>query len=251
MTTPDLSRFAALADVHGNADALAAVLADIDAQGIETIINLGDHVSGPLAPREAIELILSRPGMISVRGNHDRWVAEASIETGASDRHARAELSQEHLLWLAALPPTRRIGDVYLCHATPRDDNRYWLEEATPAGEVVFRGLAGIAREAVGVDAGLILCAHSHIARRVDLPDGRVIVNPGSVGCPGYSDEAPYPHVVQTGTPLASYAVIERRGGDWATAFRQVPYDTTRMAEAARAAGREDWARAVATGWLR
>ncbi|MBL8561144.1 MAG: metallophosphoesterase family protein, partial [Gemmobacter sp.] len=41
-------RFAAIADIHGNADALAAVLADIDAQGITEIVNLGDLLSGPL-----------------------------------------------------------------------------------------------------------------------------------------------------------------------------------------------------------
>ena len=78
-----------------------------------------------------------------------------------------------------------------------------------------------------------------------------MIVNPGSVGCPGYEDVEPFPHVVQTGTPLASYAVAERRGEAWATSFRQVPYDPARMAGIARAAGREGWARAVATGWLR
>ena len=96
-----------------------------------------------------------------------------------------------------------------------------------------------------------MLCAHTHLPRRVDLPDGRVIVNPGSVGCPAYEDADPVPHVVQTGTPLAGYAVIERRGEAWATSFRQVPYDPSRMAGIARAAGREGWARAVSTGWLR
>ncbi|MDF2234918.1 metallophosphoesterase family protein [Albimonas sp. CAU 1670] len=251
MTDFNLDRFAVIADVHGNADALAAVLADVDGLGIGSIFNLGDHVSGPLAPAEALALTMGRAGMISVRGNHDRWVVAGGANMYPSDRIAREDLSQAQLEWLAALPATRRVGDVFLCHGTPRDDLEYWLETVTPEGHVVFRGLPEIARAAVGVDAGLALCAHTHLPRRVDLPDGRVILNPGSVGCPAYEDVEPYPHVVQTGTPLATYAVVERRGTAWATSVRQVPYDPARMAEAARAAGREGWARAVSTGWLR
>ena len=49
-------RFAVISDIHGNSDALAAVLADIDALQIETIINLGDHLSGPLAARETADM---------------------------------------------------------------------------------------------------------------------------------------------------------------------------------------------------
>ncbi|MGR3782323.1 MAG: metallophosphoesterase family protein [Albimonas sp.] len=251
MSDFDLDRFAVIADVHGNADALAAVLADIDGLGIRSIFNLGDHVSGPLAPRETIELTMARAGMISVRGNHDRWVVAGGENMYPSDRFAREQLDAAQLAWLEALPATRRVGDVFLCHGAPRDDLEYWLETVTPQGDVVFRGLAEIARAAVGVDAGLALCAHTHLPRRVDLPDGRVILNPGSVGCPAYEDTDPYPHVVQTGTPLASYAVVERRGEAWATSFRQVPYDPARMAAVARTEGREGWARAVSTGWLR
>lgn len=63
--TPD--RFAAIADIHGNADALAAVLRDIDAQGVAAIVNLGDHLSGPLAAAETLALIRARPYPCVVR----------------------------------------------------------------------------------------------------------------------------------------------------------------------------------------
>jgi diadenosine tetraphosphatase ApaH/serine/threonine PP2A family protein phosphatase len=60
-----------------------------------------------------------------------------------------------------------------------------------------------------GITERLILCAHTHIARGVQLRDGRLIVNPGSVGCPGYHDIHPFPHVMEAGTPAARYAILE------------------------------------------
>jgi predicted phosphodiesterase len=47
-------KFAAIADVHGNCVALEAVLADIAANGITEVVNLGDHVSGPLERDERL-----------------------------------------------------------------------------------------------------------------------------------------------------------------------------------------------------
>ena len=52
-------RFAAIADVHGNYLALEAVLADIRAQGISDIVNLGDMLSGPLDARRTIEILMT------------------------------------------------------------------------------------------------------------------------------------------------------------------------------------------------
>jgi hypothetical protein len=53
-------KFAAIADVHGNCVALEAVLADIAALGISDVVNLGDHVSGPLEPRRTVDLLMQR-----------------------------------------------------------------------------------------------------------------------------------------------------------------------------------------------
>ena len=50
------------------------------------------------------------------------------------------------------------------------------------------------------------------------------------------------------GTPHASYAILDRRGSDWAVSFRRIPYDTTRAA--ARAQARPDWVAALSTGRL-
>ena len=247
--TPD--RFAAIADIHGNADALAAVLCDIDAQGISTIVNLGDHLSGPLDAAGTLALIRSR-GMTSIRGNHDRWLVEQSPEEmGRSDRAAHAQLTAADLDWLAALPPTVRLGEeVFLCHATPGDDLTYWLETVTPEGAVTPRPRGEVAAMLGGITAPLVLCGHTHVPRAVRI-GAQMIVNPGSVGQQGYEDDAPVPHVMQTGTPDASYAILERSPAGWSVTFRRVPYDSSRMAACALAEGREDWAQMVETGWWR
>jgi diadenosine tetraphosphatase ApaH/serine/threonine PP2A family protein phosphatase len=245
-------RFAAVADVHGNYLALEAVIADIRAQGIETIVDLGDIASGALDARRTMDTMMAL-GAVHVRGNHDRYLIDRPPEKmGSWDRPAHAQLGERHLDWLRALPQSRVFRDqVFLCHATPASDEVYWLETVLPDGTVRMATLEAIEKVAGDVAQRLILCAHSHIARAVRLRDGRLIVNPGSVGCPGYRDSHPYPHVMEAGTPDARYAVLELVDGDWRVAFRHVPYDHRAMADLALRNGKPELASALATGWVR
>lgn len=247
----DTNRFAIIADIHSNSDALQAVLQDISDQGIKSVVNLGDHLSGPMAARETAELLFSHD-MPSIRGNHDRWLVENKREDMTSiDGAAFDQLDARHLDWLQELQPTLWLSeDVFACHGTPNSDTTYWMEKVSPEGEVVLRSQGEVSSEAAGIKASLFLCGHTHLPRRMDLPDGSVILNPGSVGCPGYIDDTPVHHVVQTGTSAACYAVVERTAGGWATAFRHVPYDPSRMIELARAANHPNWEGRLATGWV-
>ncbi len=245
-------RFAAIADVHGNYLALEAVLADIRAQGIDDIVNLGDMASGPLDARRTLDIMMTM-NATSVRGNHDRYLTDYKLDDmWPSDRLAHGQLDAAHLDWLRALPLEAMYrGDVYLCHATPTDDNTYWMEAVTSDGTIHMAAIEDIEAKAAGIGQSLILCAHTHIPRAVRLRDGRMIVNPGSVGCPGYRDVTPYPHLMQTGTPDACYAILQREVGDWQVTFRHVPYDHDAMAALARQNERPEWASALATGWIR
>ncbi|MEL7281368.1 MAG: metallophosphoesterase family protein [Pseudomonadota bacterium] len=247
----DAERFAVIADIHSNSDALEAVLRDISALGIKSVVNLGDHLSGPMAARETAELLLAH-ALPSIRGNHDRWLVENKREEMISiDGAAFDQLEESHLSWLRDLPPTLWLSeDIFACHGTPNSDTTYWMEKVSPEGEVVLRSREEVSSEASGIKASLLLCGHTHLPRRMDLPDGRVILNPGSVGCPGYVDDAPVRHVVQTGTSAACYAVVEKMVGGWATGFRHVPYDPSRMIELAKAADHPNWEGRLATGWV-
>lgn len=242
-------RFAAIADIHGNIDALDAVLSDIAAHGIVDIVNLGDHVSGPLeARRTADRLMASR--ILSIKGDQDRKLVELH-QAGGSPRVDYKQLTGVHLEWLASLPLTHiYAGDIFLCHGSPISDTRYWLDRVSKEGTIEATPLADVEPDAQNIAASLILCAHTHIPRVVRLGDSRVVVNPGSVGCPGYTGALPVPHTVETGTPDACYAILERTLSSWQVTFRYVPYDTRAMSELAARNGQPAWASAIATGWI-
>jgi predicted phosphodiesterase len=245
-------RFAAIADIHGNHAALKAVLDDIAARGIRDVVNLGDCFSGPLEADKTgdLLLLLDMNTERTVRGNHDRYLIEKTADQlEASDAHAHRQMSPRHFDWLRKLPFSMVWRDeIFLCHATPKDDNLYWLETVSPQGHVTLRPQGEIEALAEGVEQSLILCGHSHIPRIVSLSEGRLIVNPGSVGCPAYDDDAPFHHKVETGHAMASYAVIEKTEHGWTPIFRNVAYDHMAMSRLAAENGRAEWASALATG---
>ena len=82
---------------------------------------------------------------------------------GSWERPAHAQLEQRHLDWLRAVPATPVFRDqVFLCHATPEDDEVYWLETVLPDGAVRMSALETIEKHAQGITQSLILCAHTH-----------------------------------------------------------------------------------------
>jgi predicted phosphodiesterase len=241
-------RVAVVSDIHGNLAALEAVLADIALRSVDAIVNLGDAVSGPLFPAECADRLMPL-GFPTVRGNHERQLlTQATGQMSPSDRYAASCLRSEHRAWLAGFPEMLLLfDDVLLTHGTPANDSDYLLDT------VDENGLRAATREEVearttGTDAAVILCGHSHVPRIAQFGDGRLAVNPGSVGLQAYEAAWPLPHKVETGSPHARYAVIDRRGGAWSAELLTVAYDWESAAEAAESRGRSDWARALRTG---
>lgn len=237
-----------ISDIHGNVAALDAVLADAAARKVERIVNLGDICSGGLFPRETADRLMPL-GYPTIRGNHERQLSEHAYEKmGLSDRHAAMTMLPEQRAWLAALPATLRLfQDVLLVHGTPDCDRAYLLETVDEKG-IRPATTTEIERRIGDTDASVILCGHTHLQRAIRLDDGRLIVNPGSVGLPAYDDDRPYPHVVESGSPHARYAVLSDDGHGWAVELIAVEYDWEQAARDAEANGRADWARALRTG---
>ena len=233
-------RFAVISDVHGNSLALDAVLDDIGRQGVDAVFCLGDHVSGPVDPAGAAERLMALSGL-SIRGNHDRWTIDLSLKgSGKIDAFARSQLSQTQLAWLAALPATAQHDDgVFLCHGTPVDDETPWLDQFYSGRTATLPNETQVADIAGALDYELLLCGHTHIPRSVRLADGRVIVNPGSVGM----------QLVQ-GSPDARYAIIERRAAGWHITLLAVPYDHEAAARLAAGNGFPQWAASLTGGWV-
>ncbi|GAA2854894.1 metallophosphoesterase family protein [Aminobacter niigataensis] len=240
-------RIAAIADVHGNALALEAVLAHIRASAPDLIVNLGDLVSGPFDPARStdMQIDLECP---TIAGNHERQLLQGG--TGLSDAFASPRLTGAHFEWMASLPGTLELADgqVFACHGSPAGgDLEYLLEDVSSgrpmldAEEAILPRLAGIGK------ARLVLCAHTHIPR-IASAGSILIVNPGSVGMPGYRDTTPVPHVMEAGAPHARYAIVESLADGWAAELRAVPYDFEAAARQAEQAGRHDVAYSVRTG---
>lgn len=248
----NLDHFAVISDIHGNRLALEAVLQDIHRRQLETILNLGDHFYGSLDPAGVADLLINSE-IISIAGNQD-WIIHSPpselLET-ADHLFMVEQLNADHLRWLRELPATRQLEDVFLCHGTPRSDETYLLESLTSTGEFMASD-AIIRAELAEINATLILCGHSHTSRVVLLSDGKLVVNPGSVGMPAYTDDVPLPHKMEAGSPHARYAVLTRRqvGGQnqWQVEQIAVTYDWHQAAEQAQRRGRSDRAKWIESG---
>lgn len=251
-------RIAVISDIHGNLPALEAVLDDIAGSAVDLSVNLGDILSGPLWPAQTAQRLMAL-GLPTIRGNHERQLLTLPRERqGASDAFASDEITAAQRDWLVALPATMELAtDVFCCHGTPSSDLQYFLETVTPAGwtGTAEPGLRAAtpdeaAERAGGVRHSLILCGHTHVPRMLRLADGRLVVNPGSVGLQAFDDVHPRPHVAQTGTPHARYALLTRRRDGWQVELRALPYDCESAARRAEANGRADWADALRSGFV-
>lgn len=241
-------RMAFIADIHGNLDALEAVLVDIARRDVETIVNLGDVVSGPLRAYETAERLIPMD-LPTISGNHERQLLTLSIGAmGESDRIAARRLSDHHRAWLGTFPAMRSIGeDVVLCHGTLENDVDYLLETLDENG-CRAASVEEVEQRTKGCRARLIACAHSHRPREVHLRDGRLAINPGSVGLQAYPAKWPHTHIIENGTPHARYAIATREGSDWSVEFIAVEYDWDTAAAVAESNRRADWALALRTG---
>lgn len=230
-------KVAVISDVHGNRLALEAVLEDIALQGADLTVNLGDIVAGPLDPVGTMQVLMDA-GFPTIRGNHDRTVLGNPDKMDRVDRFAHEALDAPQRDWLAALPKTLELDEIFLSHGTPTSDTEPWLDNWFRDRDTTLPDEASVTAKAEGLEFPVLLCGHTHIPRLVRLRDGRMIFNPGSVGLQ-----------MVRGAPDARYGMLERRNGRWQASLRMVPYDTEGAAAQAAANGFAHWRDALTTGW--
>ena len=232
-------KVAVISDVHGNRLALEAVLDDIARESVDGTLCLGDLVSGPLEPNWTADILLDLD-LPTVRGNHERLLIDNPPDKlGPIDRFAQEQMERRHRIWINDMPPTMSLlDDVFLCHGTPTSDEDTWLDNFWDGRTSVSPDEMTVAAKAEGFDYPVLLCGHTHVPRAVRLRDGRLIVNPGSVGLQ-----------LNHGSPDARYATIERRDGKYYPSFHAVPYDHFAAARQAEANGFPQWREALVTGW--
>jgi len=246
-----MGKIAVMADIHSNVWALEAVLSDAKNKGARRFVNLGDTLYGPLAPKETWELLQGEE-IMTIKGNQDRQICEAK-DGGSEDGNPTmafvlSELDTTALEWMGALPLTLALGEgIFLCHGTPENDLGYLLEDVS-MGHAQVRADGEIAGDLSHTPEGLVLCGHTHIPRAVALSTGQLVVNPGSVGLPAYSDDAPVPHRIENYAHHASYCLIEASPSGWQVVFVRVPYAYQHAVDAATLRKRDDWAYSLSTG---
>jgi predicted phosphodiesterase len=167
---------AAIADIHGNVQALEAVVADRRFATAERVVVLGDVVAGTF-PAETLDLVAGLGARALVlRGNADRVVLE---DDGEEARWVRERLGAADLSAIAAWPASFAVavdclGAVRCCHATPEDDEAI-LTRLTP--DAALEAALGGTAEAV------VIGGHTHV--QFDRRTGGLrYVNVGSVGRP-------------------------------------------------------------------
>jgi diadenosine tetraphosphatase ApaH/serine/threonine PP2A family protein phosphatase len=127
---------AILSDVHGNLEALTAVLADAKAQGATSIYNLGDLVGYCSNPVECVEIAMKWD--VNLMGNFDyaavhtpdgfgHYAEQSILWTTERLRAARGE---QLLKWFDGLPKTHAVGDFLFVHGSARNPlNEYLFPE--------------------------------------------------------------------------------------------------------------------------
>jgi diadenosine tetraphosphatase ApaH/serine/threonine PP2A family protein phosphatase len=226
---------AILSDVHGNLEALGAVLAEIRGIGVDEIWSLGDAVGYGPEPDACVDL-LREEAAVNLMGNHDAAVAgmtpleDFNINARRAVEWTRSAVSARTMEFIKALPYTERREDTLLVHASPRRPKAWNYIMSLREAEKSFGFF----------DEQACFIGHTHVpfivTRRGDgdaellheqsaqVRDGvRCIVNVGSVGQPRDHD------------PRASFAVLDDGTGE--VEIRRVPYAVEKTQARMRAVG--------------
>lgn len=241
-----IDEFAVISDIHSNAYGLEAVLRDVDSRGVKHIVNLGDALFGPIDPVRTAELLMNRSHVTCIMGNCDRYLLEIE-RTSPSIQFVRPLLTSGMVDWLRTFKPNWVYEDLFFCHGTPSSDETYLLEVVKPEG-AAEKSEEALMSELAAIPQSVIFCGHTHLQKIVPLPNGKRIVNAGSVGLPAYEDDLPYPHVMESLTPHARYVTAKRDNNSWAIEPILLPYDYEQAASAADRNGRQDYSHAIRTG---
>ena len=230
-----------VSDIHGNLQALQAVLAA--AGSFDELWNLGDIVGYGANPNEVIDTI--RPlARINVRGNHDRVCAALTSSAGFNPVAAEAaawthrHLTPENLEWLRSLPqgPLRASERALAAHGSPLNEDHYiismrdaWSPLQRMSTEITFFGhthLQGAFSQQAPEWQEIRPLYNSEDEPEefaIDVPVGtRHLINPGSVGQPRDGDWR---------AAFAIYDAVAER-----VIFHRIPYDVAAAQQAIRSA---------------
>ena len=230
--------YAVISDIHGNLEALEAVLEDVP-DGVEKIYCLGDVIGYGASPNKCCESVRSYE-MPVISGNHDLAVTDLSTDlawfnpvAAAAIQWTRDQLTPDNAEFLRTRPRMLQSEETLFVHGSVRDPDEYILN-----GAVASENLAVLTADYPNVQ--VCFFGHTHVKTVVPSPDGPssgshdtldlssggpYLVNPGSVGQP------------RDGDTFASYILAENTQDETRLAYRFVEYDVEKAQGKIRAAG--------------
>jgi len=240
-------KIAILSDVHGNSWALKEVLLDIKTKGINTIINLGDSLYGPLDPHGTFNLLIEND-VLSIRGNGDRIILENLDSTSKykTMEYVKSQIDNTTIDWLKSLPFELIHSHIYCCHASPESDSTYLLE-SLKSDYITVKDYQEIDQILKDIKQKVVVCGHSHVSKIVKT-DNRTILNTGSVGLPAYDDELPIPHKMENFNSYARYSILTLSEDSVDIEQVAISYNYEAAARMAEENNRNDWAKWIRTG---
>ena len=230
---------AVFSDIHANLPAFEAILRDSDEVGVEERWCLGDVIGYGAQPDGCVELARERCEVCLV-GNHDLAVlGELDTSTFSSAAAAAVEWTAENtskpnLDFLAGLQPSDITRAAALYHASPRDpvwEYVLWPEQAADCLEVQDKRISFVGHSHVALffsateedGVGEARGWQAGAGTRLEIDEGRWLINPGSVGQP------------RDGDPRAAW--LELDTDSWEATYHRVGYDIERAATAIEQAG--------------
>ncbi len=214
-------KYAIIADIHGNLEALQAVLKDAKEQGVDKYVCLGDIVGYGADPKECLRIVREMQ-IPCVKGNHDDYCSSGLNPDGFNEGAktailwTRAQLNEEELLWLKSLKFVRIMANFTLVHATLDGPQRwgYILDKLEAAASFPYQ------------QTPVCFFGHTHVPlafvrdtavrggtySRFKIESGKkYLLNVGSVG------------QSRDGVPKATYVIYDLRSGY--IELRRLDYD--------------------------
>ena len=186
-------KIAVISDIHGNLEALKAVLEDIKQEGCEKIFALGDYAMAGPQPVETVNWFMQnseKENITMIQGNTDFMIAnynEELFQNISSKAPVMAEalkndvviLNDEQKLFLKNLPVQKSVEEegvkILLVHGSPRKNN----EDIMPNTSMDL-----LSEMLEGINEDIVLCGHTHLPCGFQTPNKKTVVNVGSVGRP-------------------------------------------------------------------
>ena len=226
-------KFAIIADIHGNLEALQAVLEDAQKQGCTHYACIGDVVGYGANPRECLQIVRSM-GMPCVKGNHDEYCSIEESAEGFNPLAAEAvmwtrqQLSEEDRQWLRDLRYVRMVTNFTIVHATLDAPQRwgYVFDKLAAAASFPYQNTPvcffGHTHVPVAFVRDSMVRGGTYSKFRIE-PGKKYFINVGAVGQP------------RDGNPRAAYVVYDVDEGT--VELRRLEYDIATAQKKIRAAG--------------